>query len=69
MTTPDGYLIPTIYAIGNHEVGGFGRYDQKAPFYTAYFPQQNGLQSADPNSRVQYHSHRMGWLLFSTVIY
>jgi len=60
VTSNGGYLIPAILAIGNHEAGGFSRYGGSTPFYTAYFPQQLGLQSVDPFNRVAYHSHRIG---------
>jgi hypothetical protein len=39
MVTPDGYLIPMLPAIGNHDVAG--RYDQtpeQAPFFYSLFP-------------------------------
>jgi len=39
MVTPDGFLIPLIPAIGNHETtGGFGRSIRQAPFFYALFP-------------------------------
>ncbi len=43
MVTPDGYLIPMVIAIGNHEVRGmFDGAPYQAPFYFCYFAQQPG---------------------------
>lgn len=40
MVTPDGYTIPAIFAIGNHEVdGGFGKTKAEAPFFFGFFGQ------------------------------
>lgn len=59
MVTTSGYTIPIIMAIGNHETGAFKMYGERAPFYTAYFPFQNGLQNVDPHGRPVFHSHRI----------
>ena len=41
MMTPEGYCIPMVMAIGNHEViGGFGQSKQQSPFFFHYFLQQ-----------------------------
>jgi len=53
-------MIPALLAVGNHEAGGFKRYGKSTPFFTAYFPQQLGLQKVDPFNRVLYHTHRIG---------
>ncbi|MCB0355803.1 MAG: metallophosphoesterase family protein [Bdellovibrionales bacterium] len=43
MITPNGYLVPLIVAIGNHEVTtGVALPWAKAPFYTELFAQDNG---------------------------
>jgi hypothetical protein len=40
MVTPDGYMIPMVLAIGNHEtVGGFDGTPEDAPFYYNFFKQ------------------------------
>jgi hypothetical protein len=40
MVRPDGYAIPVVLAIGNHEVdGSFLRAPEKAPFWFGFFPQ------------------------------
>ena len=39
MVTPEGYMIPVIPAIGNHETNGqFDQTPQQAPFFYALFP-------------------------------
>jgi 3',5'-cyclic AMP phosphodiesterase CpdA len=39
MVTPDGFLIPILPAIGNHETsGGFNKTPTAAPFFYALFP-------------------------------
>jgi len=45
MVTPDGYLIPILAAIGNHEVTGGRDLHQRAPFFAALFDglYQDGL--------------------------
>lgn len=50
MVTPDGFLIPIVPAIGNHEVqGGFGQTPSAAPMYYALFslPGQQGYYVLD----------------------
>ncbi|MBI1319990.1 MAG: hypothetical protein GC168_13760 [Candidatus Hydrogenedens sp.] len=40
MVTPQGYTVPMLVAIGNHEVqGGWGQTPAQAPFYYNYFAQ------------------------------
>ncbi|MCC6669468.1 MAG: metallophosphoesterase family protein [Planctomycetes bacterium] len=51
MVTPDGFAVPVVLGIGNHEVdGGFGQKPEKAPFYFGFFAQ-------DPRS---YFTRRFG---------
>ena len=39
--TPEGYMVPMVLAIGNHEVmGGYGQSHEKAPFFFGYFRQK-----------------------------
>lgn len=53
MVTPEGYAIPLVAAIGNHEVrGGYGGSPEDAPFYFAFLGQ-------GPDSR-SYFAHRFG---------
>ena len=53
MITPDGYAIPFVAAIGNHEVrGGYAGAIEDAPFYFPFLGQ-------DPESR-SYFAHRFG---------
>jgi len=56
----DGYTLPLILAIGNHEAGKFDAGPGDDPYYTSYFPQQHNLQNVDPRFRLSYHSHRLG---------
>lgn len=43
MVRPDGFAIPLVLAIGNHEVdGGFGRTPDRAPFFFGFFGQDEG---------------------------
>ena len=52
MITPQGYMVPMVVAIGNHEVpGGYNKQPEQAPFYFGYFA-QNGTQS--------YYTRRFG---------
>jgi len=45
MKTPQGYMVPMVVAIGNHEVdGGYAKTPEQAPFYFGYFAQE-GRQS------------------------
>ena len=40
MTTPDGFLVPVVVAIGNHEVnGGYGKTPAAAPYFFGFFAQ------------------------------
>ncbi len=42
MVTPEGYLIPFVAAIGNHEVTtGFGGRIEDSPFYLTFFQHRN----------------------------
>ncbi len=53
MITPDGYAIPFVAAIGNHEVrGGYGGSIEDAPFYFSFLGQH-------PESRT-YFAHQFG---------
>lgn len=53
MITPDGYAIPFVAAIGNHEVrGGYAGSIEDAPFYFSFLGQH-------PESR-SYFAHRFG---------
>ena len=41
--SPEGFMIPMVLAIGNHEVqGGYGQPPEEAPFYFGYFRQGSG---------------------------
>lgn len=52
MTTPEGFLVPMILAIGNHEVNGaVGSNISKAPFYFQLFPQ---------NKSTSYFTRKLG---------
>jgi hypothetical protein len=43
MVTPEGFLIPILPAIGNHETsGGFGKTPSAAPIFYALFPMPGG---------------------------
>jgi len=59
MVTRDGYSIPIIASIGNHEAGGFFSNTGNDPYYSAYFPQQTGINLISPRSRSTYHSHQL----------
>lgn len=53
MVTPDGFSIPMVVAIGNHEVrGGYRGSVDDAPFYFSFFVQ-------DPEART-FFAHRFG---------
>ena len=53
MVTPEGYAIPFVAAIGNHEVrGGYAGSIEDAPFYFSFLGQH-------PESR-SYFAHRFG---------
>ena len=40
VVSPDGFMVPMILAIGNHEVqGGYCQRPEKAPYYFGYFRQ------------------------------
>ncbi|MDQ8199427.1 metallophosphoesterase family protein [Pelagicoccus enzymogenes] len=42
MVTPDGYSIPAVLSIGNHEVrGGYAKSKTEAPFYFNFFGQDD----------------------------
>ena len=52
--SPDGFMIPMVLAVGNHEVrGGYGQLPVDAPFYFGYFKQAGGVNRA-------YFSMRFG---------
>lgn len=47
MISKDGFLIPLILAIGNHDVtGGFSQTPDQAPFFFNYFPQSEGKEES-----------------------
>ena len=53
MVTPEGYSVPVVVAIGNHEVrGGYGGSVDVAPFYFAFF-----AQHPEPRS---FFAHQFG---------
>eukprot|EP01080_Neovahlkampfia_damariscottae_P003058 gene3058-5228_t len=54
MITPNGYSIPILSSIGNHEAGSFQRSIENVPFYLNYFPHSLNLNY---NNRVLYHFH------------
>ena len=57
MVTPEGYLIPMIPVIGNHDViGGFDQSTLQAPFFYALFPMP-GLQRVQCRRFWQLHVH------------
>jgi len=58
--TPNGYTIPVITTIGNHESTGWRTSKHDVQFYTRYLPFQLGLQNVDPQDRPQYHKHLIG---------
>lgn len=69
MVTPEGYTIPLITAIGNHEViGGFEETPAQALFYYALFPTPNnqGYRTVDFGNYMSLfildsdHSHPVG---------
>jgi hypothetical protein len=75
MVTPDGYSIPMVLAIGNHEVhGSFGQSKQAAPFFfgffgqdpeKSYFKRQFGPQLALfvlDSGHVASHESQVDWL-------
>lgn len=69
MVTSEGYLIPMIPTIGNHEVdGGFDQTPEQAPFFYALFPMpgSEGYQVLDFNQYMSVflldsgHTHPIG---------
>jgi len=63
MVSPDGYTIPVLTAIGNHEVyADFGATSKEVPFYIRYFPhmgasEDTGYSLDSVDSRPTYHAH------------
>jgi hypothetical protein len=57
MVTSDGYTIPILTCIGNHEAGNFMMPKWRNGFYMRYFPHQIGLQSVNPQERPLTHYH------------
>jgi len=63
MISPDGYTIPLLTAIGNHEVyADYGSKASEVPFYIRYFPHMSA--QSDPGSSIEqvdsrptYHAH------------
>eukprot|EP01112_Ceratiomyxa_fruticulosa_P011252 TRINITY_DN303_c0_g1_i3.p1 TRINITY_DN303_c0_g1~~TRINITY_DN303_c0_g1_i3.p1 ORF type:complete len:478 (+),score=64.24 TRINITY_DN303_c0_g1_i3:595-2028(+) len=64
-TTPTGFSVPMLLAIGNHENAGFKMQASQIPFLSTYFPQQLGLKNVPVSQRQTYHSH---YINNSTVI-
>jgi hypothetical protein len=60
MITPNGYSVPLLTCIGNHEASGFNVPRSYDAYYIRLFPHQTGLQSIDPQSRKLYHRHKIG---------
>lgn len=59
MLTPQGYSIPILTCVGNHEAAGFKRTRSENAFYIRYFPHELNLQSVDPQNRKLQHSHQV----------
>lgn len=61
-------LIPTVYAVGNHDYGvnPYSKFplefDDHQSIYKLWFPQQKSTQGGVPNEagRMSYHSHKFG---------
>eukprot|EP01113_Clastostelium_recurvatum_P033073 TRINITY_DN4333_c0_g1_i4.p1 TRINITY_DN4333_c0_g1~~TRINITY_DN4333_c0_g1_i4.p1 ORF type:complete len:717 (-),score=100.73 TRINITY_DN4333_c0_g1_i4:37-2187(-) len=60
LTTPLGYSVPMLLAIGNHEAGGFMVQPQDILYYSAYFPHALGSGTVDVLERKTYHRHNIG---------
>lgn len=60
MKTPQGYNLPIVTAIGNHEAGGFKQPRSNNANYLRMFPHSIGLQSTDPQARSTLHYHLFG---------
>lgn len=55
MVTPEGFTVPMVLAIGNHEVNGFGK-PEFAEYWYGYFAQTNRESSEDAS----YFARRFG---------
>ncbi|MCH7911282.1 MAG: fibronectin type III domain-containing protein [Candidatus Hydrogenedentes bacterium] len=76
MVTREGYQIPMVLAIGNHEVrGSFNQRPERAPIYRGYFAQEGGrsyfsrtfgenmlLIALDTNHITPYEGAQTDWL-------
>lgn len=61
MTTPEGYTVPILTAVGNHEADNFRQPRASNGFYIRYFPHQVGLQELEnPQDRPLQHTHLFG---------
>ncbi|KYQ93341.1 hypothetical protein DLAC_06011 [Tieghemostelium lacteum] len=52
-------LIPLLFAIGNHEAGGFFQSYKQIPFYQRYFIFKLGDINLPVNKRMTYHIHKL----------
>ncbi|KYQ90293.1 hypothetical protein DLAC_08896 [Tieghemostelium lacteum] len=54
MITPQGFTIPMVATIGNHEViGDFDATPQRIPFFTKYFAQSNYIKQTNQLSQIE----------------
>jgi len=60
MVTSQGYTIPMILSLGNHEGGGFMGNKHHVPFYMHYFIQDFVPQGKSPYDMPSYNSHLIG---------
>eukprot|EP01113_Clastostelium_recurvatum_P002975 TRINITY_DN11280_c0_g1_i4.p1 TRINITY_DN11280_c0_g1~~TRINITY_DN11280_c0_g1_i4.p1 ORF type:complete len:733 (-),score=130.69 TRINITY_DN11280_c0_g1_i4:104-2242(-) len=62
MTTPQGFSVPMVLSVGNHEASGFFAQPKDSLYYNTYFPQQLGLPASPTanEDRLAYHAHRIG---------
>ncbi|GAM25143.1 hypothetical protein SAMD00019534_083180 [Acytostelium subglobosum LB1] len=60
-STGFGQMIPYVFAIGNHEAGGFFQSSDDVPFYLAYaaFSREDAFKQ-QPRDRSTYHFHVLG---------
>lgn len=52
--SPNGYLIPILTSVGNHDTGGYFQDKSEIPFYIHYFPHEFESNYLKRNT---YHSH------------
>jgi len=57
---PNGYTVPLLLAIGNHEGGGFETPIAMAAFYLRYFSFIVNDTAVEPTKRATYHMHKLG---------